>query len=302
MTTAGQPRRRWKAVLLSLFVPGLGELYAGKPHSGAFTFVLIWFLLVAAIAALFTPLPVVAATLPFVIVLGTWVMIVRRAAKAAARAPQPYPLQPYNRWYWYLLAILVYAFVWQPSVVGFVRSRWGGAYRSPSAGMEPTLLAGDYFFVSRRPSARRPIRDGIVMLATPKYVLVVKRIVGLPGDTLSVTDGVLVRNGVRLAEPFVRLLDPRAEELNDGRAWQIAHLAGGNPHTYRPTTRNWGPILVPADSVFVLGDNRDNSYDSRFYGAVGIDRIRGRPLVVYFSVDPEADGLSVRWNRIGHRF
>jgi signal peptidase I len=136
--------------------------------------------------------------------------------------------------------------------------------------------------------------------------MVIKRVVGLPGDTLAMVDGVLLRNRVPVAEPYTQLTDSLgavSHHLEDGRAWHLAHLVRKDATAYRPTMRNWGPIVVPEDSAFVLGDNRDESFDSRFWGAVGIDRIRGRPIAAYFSIETKPDGGSaIRWERIGHRF
>jgi signal peptidase I len=136
--------------------------------------------------------------------------------------------------------------------------------------------------------------------------LVLKRVVGLAGDTLSMSNGVLTRNGVAVDEPFMQLIDSSTaagEDLHQGRPWQLAHLIPTRGHAYRPTTRTWGPIVVPNDSLFVLGDNRDNSFDSRFWGAVSTHQVRGHPLVVYFSWDSHGIGpLPIRWNRIGRRF
>jgi signal peptidase I len=250
-----------------------------------------------------------AAVLPVVFALGAWITIAVLAARSAARAPNPYSLQPYNRWYWYVLGILVAALVWQPAVFAAVRSWCVEAFRVRSTAMAPSVLAGDFVFVSKLPSARgAPDRNDIVMLEGPTTpgLMVIKRVVGLPGDTLAMVDGVLQRNRVPIAEPFAQLTDSLGalpHPLEDGRAWQLAHLVGKDPTAYRPNMRNWGPIVVPRDSAFVLGDNRDESFDSRFWGAVGLDRIRGRPIAAYFSIETNPEGGSaIRWDRIGHRF
>lgn len=299
-------RARWKAVFLSLGLPGLGELYVGAQRSAALTLILWHVMLVFSVALVFLALPGPLIALPFLVGIITWIVIAVRAARAAARAPQPYPPQAYDRWYWYGLAILFSLLVWQPTLLRYIKSHWVQAFQFPSTAMEPTILPGDFLFASKRPS-RALYRNDLVLYESPTVTgtVVLKRIVGIAGDTLAMKDGVLVLNGVPVAEPFTRRLyaSYRADTALEGRRWQLRHLVIADPRTYHPDVRNWGPIVVPPDSVFILGDNRDESYDSRFWGALGVDRIRGRPLAIYFSKsrDPNA-GLSIRWSRIGHRF
>jgi len=298
-------RARWKAVLLSLGLPGLGEVYSGQPRSGALTFVLWCFMIALSIALMFAPLPGAIALLPFLLNILTWVLIALRAARAAARAAQPYTLQPYNRWYWYTSAVLFGLFVWRPTVLRYITSRWVQAFQIPSDSMNPTILRGDFVLVSKHPG-RDLHRNDLVVYETPSAtgVMILKRIVGIAGDTLAMRDGVLIRNGVSLVEPFTQRPYPtgRVESLTDGRRWQLEHLVSGDPGAYHPDMRNWGPILIPRDSVFILGDNRDNSFDSRSSGALPVDHVRGRPLYIYFSKTRAPDSFSIRWSRIGHRF
>ncbi len=300
-------RHRGLAMLLSLGLPGLGELYAGKPRAAGVTFAVFYALSAVSIGVVFAPVGgVVAVLLPLTAVLAAWVITLVRAARAARQAPEPYALRVYNRWYWYLVAILIGVFVLRPATVGLIRSRWVQAFRIPSGAMEPTLLIGDFIFASVRPSDRQPRRNDIVIFDAPTDpgLMVIKRVVGLPGDTLMMKNGALLLNGVSLQEAFAQSLDSVGavgESLERGRPWHLAHLVQRDAATYRPTARSWGPLVVPRDSVFVLGDNRDESFDSRFYGAVGLDRIRGRPLKIYFSLGPPGHS-GVRWARIGHRF
>src|SRR5882762_1983422 len=282
----GSARARWKAVLLSLGLPGLGEVYSGQPRSGALTLVLWCFMVALGIALIFVPLPGAIALLPFLLSILTWVLIALRAARAAARAPQPYTLQPYNRWYWYAPAVLFCLFVWRPTVLRYITSRWVQAFQIPSNSMDPTILPGDFVLVSKQPG-KELHRNDLVVYETPAApgIMILKRIVGVAGDTLAMRNGALIRNGDTLVEPFTKQPYPidRIESLTDGRRWQVDHLVRGDPRTYRPDMRNWGPILVPKDSVFILGDNRDYSFDSRFSGALPVDHVRGRPLYIYFS-------------------
>lgn len=189
----------------------------------------------------------------------------------------------------------------------------------PSGSMERTLLIGDFLFVNkalygaevpvlhrRLPGFREPDRLDVVIFASVEdpALTVVKRIVGVGGDTLAMRDNVLYLNGARLDEPYVERRAPAYDPSDPRmRTWQLAHYAGPRPERYRPTLKNWGPIVVPPDSFFVMGDNRDESYDSRYWGFLGRDRIRGAPFLVYYSYDrkgrlPLPFLTAVRWERL----
>jgi signal peptidase I len=196
-------------------------------------------------------------------------------------------------------------------------------FRIPSGSMENTLLIGDWLFVNKAlygaeipftgvhlPAFRNPRRDDLVIFKSVEEqgLTVVKRLVGMPGDTLSMEDNQLFVGGRPANEPWVIRTDPLADHEDPKmREWQIRYLTGDrDPAAYRPTLKNWGPIVVPPDSFFVMGDNRDSSYDSRYWGFLGRDRIRGRPLIIYFSYDP--GGVlplpfltAIRWKRLFHR-
>lgn len=201
----------------------------------------------------------------------------------------------------------------------FLRALLVEAFRIPSGSMENTLLIGDFLFVNkalygaevpivhkRLPAIREPHRFDIVIFESPVEpgVNVVKRLVGMPGDTLSMENNVLYLNGQLLGEAHVILTDPLSDPEDPRmRAWQVNYLVARDRRSYRPTLKNWGPIEVPADSFFVMGDNRDNSYDSRYWGFLGRDRISGRPLLIYYSYDrrgvlPLPFLTNIRWGRL----
>jgi signal peptidase I len=195
------------------------------------------------------------------------------------------------------------------------------AFRIPSSSMEHTLLVGDFLFVNkalygaelplihaRLPAFREPRLDDIVVFdsRTEAGVKVVKRLVGMPGDTLQMKDAILYRNGIAQHEPYVEHVDSLGDtSAPEMRQWQLAYLLPTvNRDTYRPTRDNWGPLLVPSGQYFVMGDNRDNSYDSRYWGFVGRGVIRGRPLFIYYSFDHDTWRAlpfltAIRWGRIG---
>ena len=197
------------------------------------------------------------------------------------------------------------------------------AFKIPSGSMEQTLLVGDFLLVNkvvygaevpgtgvRLPAIRSPQRGDVIVFKWPvdHSVDFVKRLVGLPGDTLSMRDGVLIRNGKSLREPYVVHSDPDADPVWDEFQWQSNFLvrSAGAAISYHPSRNNWGPLVVPERRYFVLGDNRDNSLDSRYWGFVPDSLLRGRPMLVYYSYAPDsADRFAwlraIRWSRLGAR-
>jgi signal peptidase I len=212
------------------------------------------------------------------------------------------------------------------------------AYRIPSGSMIPSMLVGDWLFVNkfiygltipftntqiriRVPGTgirfyRDPRRNDIVVFRSPPQSdqpwdptpTLVKRVIGMPGDTIYMRRGVVSVNGTPQQGEF---LAPRSEESNAYDAlfeWQHGHelpTTRFGPPPARPTLDNWGPLLVPAEHYLMLGDNRHGSKDSRFWGLVPRRNVRGQPLFVYYSFDPECGSgvcflTDIRWRRIGH--
>jgi signal peptidase I len=197
------------------------------------------------------------------------------------------------------------------------------AFRIPSPSMENTLLVGDFLFVDktgyggqfqipltgirfgRLPGYADPRRDGLVIFrsvedSTPNLD-VVKRLLGVGGDTLQMVNDTLIRNGQRLNEPYALHLADGAGQtpesiLEQMRTRQLPHYVGSDAEHYRPTPHNWGPIVIPPNSYWVMGDNRDNSWDSRFWGFLPRSHVEGRPLIIYMSV--ALDPFRIRWNRL----
>ncbi|MCD6490209.1 MAG: signal peptidase I [Thermodesulfobacterium sp.] len=176
----------------------------------------------------------------------------------------------------------------------FIRAFIVQAYKIPSGSMIPTLLIGDYLLVNKLAyGIRNPIkndfiyfrklpeRQEIVVFTYPinKKLDFIKRVIGLPGDTVEIVNKKVYVNGKLLKEPYVQFSDPEIY-----------------PKEVSPRD-NYGPVKVPPDCIFVLGDNRDQSYDSRFWGFVPINYVKGRALIIYFSWDSK--NFRVRFNRIG---
>jgi signal peptidase I len=198
------------------------------------------------------------------------------------------------------------------------------AFKIPTASMEDTLLIGDFLLVNkavygaqipgthyRLPAVEQVRRQDIVVFEYPdpydEYATnpdYVKRVIGQPGDTVQMVDRRVYVNGEPLDEPYVRYLPVEPDDRYDPHfEWQRPYLLPAfDPAAYRPSKDNWGPLAVPPGKYFVLGDNRDNSADSRYWGFVDAGLIKGKPLIVYFS--KRSDELipqfqDIRYDRIG---
>jgi signal peptidase I len=220
------------------------------------------------------------------------------------------------------------------AIVFGTRQLLAEAFRIPSGSMEPTLLVGDWLFVNKLrygphipftdhslPGYAAPKRGDVAVFISPPQDFsirispdevtptLVKRIVGLAGDTLLMRHGELSVNGAPTPSPNVFALpDSVADEPQAIFAWQhrieIRDSRFGPP-VASPSLHEWGPLVVPAGMMFMMGDNRDNSIDSRYYGPVPRANLLGRPMFVYYSYDPE-HGLdyiravtAIRWRRLG---
>jgi signal peptidase I len=212
------------------------------------------------------------------------------------------------------------------------------AFTIPSGSMEDTLLVGDYLMANnaiygtpvpmtglRTPAFREPYHGDVVVFR-PTYNIpvidVVKRVIGQPGDTVQMIERVVYRNGEPLAEPYVEshylpddpipyssrevMLQPGLDAQRYGYHWHLGALTDGIEHEgYRPTRDNWGPLVVPDAHFLLLGDNRDQSLDSRYVGFIPREQIKGKAMFIYFSIDPLLDRpfprllTAARWGRIG---
>lgn len=176
----------------------------------------------------------------------------------------------------------------------FIRTFLVQAYKIPSGSMIPTLLIGDYLLVSKVSyGIRNPFKDDflykwdipkrqeIVVFTYPvdPKLDFIKRVIGLPGDTVEIRNKKVFVNGEPLDEPYVQFTDKDIY-----------------PMELSPRD-NYGPVKVPPGHLFVLGDNRDQSYDSRFWGFVPIHSLKGKALIIYFSWDGEK--TRPRLSRIG---
>ena len=190
-----------------------------------------------------------------------------------------------------VVALFLLTFVLQP-------------FRIPSESMERTLLVGDFLLVNKQlyaPSGwwrrllpyRDPQRGDVVVFRFPldpnEYV--VKRVIGIPGDRIHLRDGAVIRNGEPLREPYA-VAEPAYRDTFRDNFPQGTYTDPGVDNrwwTSLPALVHSGDVVVPAGDYFVMGDNRNHSRDSRYWGFVTRGAILGRPFVLYFSLrEPSA--------------
>jgi signal peptidase I len=186
----------------------------------------------------------------------------------------------------FLIAIVIRTFVIQ-------------AFKIPSGSMIPTLLVGDHILVNKfllgtpvdipftninlfhMPGLRNPKRGDVIVFKYPEDPKrdFIKRVIGIGGDVVMEKDRNVYVNGRKLVEPYIQHVD---NEIKPGQF---------------DRRDNFGPIVVPKGSVFVMGDNRDQSYDSRYWGFVDDLEVKGKAIVIYWSWN--SDKSWPRFNRIG---
>ena len=186
----------------------------------------------------------------------------------------------------------------------FMRTFVVQAFKIPTGSMEPNLLIGDHLLVNKfvfaptLSSAERTLlpmtdirRGDIVVFKYPEDPErdFIKRVIGLSGETIELKDRQIRVNGRAIQEPYAHYL-PRPAG------------SGGGEVTTGDVRERYGPVVVPAGSVFVMGDNRDNSQDSRYWGFLPKENIKGKALMIYWSFDSSEGGLNLftqtRWARL----
>ncbi len=202
--------------------------------------------------------------------------------------------QPKSKWREYTESIIIAIII-----ALFVRSIFIQAYKIPSGSMEPTLLVGDHLLVNRLSyvvkvpyfdnviyTLGKPKRGDIIVFRYPENPKVdyIKRVIAVESETIEIKNKVIYINGIIKPDSWGRYIDNQLI-----------------PREIAPRD-NFGPYTVPKDAVFAMGDNRDNSQDSRFWGPVRKEHLVGKALILYFSWNNNTtDPFElIRWSRIGH--
>jgi signal peptidase I len=292
-------RKAWVALVFSLLATGLGHIYCGRIVKGLALFLA---------SSLFAPLAVVASLLdpstPLLVgllasalaVVGLYLFAVADAFVLARRLRDEYALREYNRGFLYALFILV-GVTYPPGVVHYLRANAFEAFLIPTASEAPNILPGDHVLVNKHLlHARFPRRGDVVVFRVPGQPgrQWIKRIIALPGDTVAVRHNEVLVNGKKLEHervPAESLPDGTSglkgqvvQEVNSGSRYLIL-LAGDEESV------DFAEKTVPDGNCFVLGDNRNDSTDSRQFGFIPISDLRGAFQYVYLPAGS--------WSRFG---
>ncbi|WP_198674833.1 signal peptidase I [Rhodoferax ferrireducens] len=310
------PRKPLLAALASLVLPGFGQLYNGDLNRAIWLFLSFTLLCIPAIAlvALYLPARLMLPTLllGLVATLGVWGYAVWDAWRTA-RLRVETPAKAWQLSGVYVLVFVLCDLLALPLLTLYVRQHQVEPFRIPSSSMEPSVRAGDMIWADKRyncPGCQQGVHRGdIAIFAYPndRSVRYIKRVIGLPGDHIELKNQQVWVNGQTLqrsATPSSAGTVTVTEAIGE-RQWQVQWVEPVTPvaqiATAQPLNRaQTAPaktlqLTVPDGQVFVLGDNRQASIDSRSFGTVPMQDILGRARQVWFS----SDSQGVRWARLG---
>jgi signal peptidase I len=332
------------AVLLSYVNSGLGALYNGSIGKAASLFV-IEFALSLWLTFIILSRPSLSSLAVWLMVTGVYKISAMAEAGVSASRQKEYLMRPFNRWYIYILAEA--SFFVTIVLFGIIIGRnVYSSYSIPTGSMRETILAGDFIIEDRTAYGlhvpfsseyifinRLPERNDIVIFMTPENVAYIKRCIGLPGDSIEITDKLVHVNGAIMHAPSTAHFSghtlrkgignnhifPKGTDWNEdnygpirvpkaGDTIRISHenlegwkgfITGDSEtglHSISSTAEK-GYYVVKKDYVFVMGDSRNNSLDSRYIGFVPVEKVTGKAKWVYFSKDLNTN--KIRTERIG---
>ncbi|QGM45007.1 signal peptidase I [Methylocystis heyeri] len=291
------PRRPLVAALLSTALPGLGQIYNGELNKGLWLF--LGFALGGAVggvfATLYAPSALMAPLFALVtlLALGIWLGSIVDAWRVA-RLGEPTPRRDWQVSGFYALLFLLGNAALYFGLVSGVNAHLVRSFTTPGASMTPSLLGGDYFLVDMRyncPLCKEHVARGdvgVFVYPDDRTFYYVKRVIGLPGDHIALRGRELLVNGERVSSAAVGDGDRIVVAEQSGeRKWRVEWMKDKSAPDVE-----W---VIPPASVFVLGDNRDETKDSRSFGFVPLADLVGKARQIWFSKGP----AGVRWERIG---
>jgi len=291
------PRKPVFALVMSLVLPGFGQFYNGEANKAIWLFLAFALLSIPGIALIALYLPngwmFPTLVLSLLATLGLWLFGMIDAWRGARRR-QEYVPAGWQLSGVYALLFVVCNVVALPLLIEYVRAHQVQPFKIPSSSMLPNVMQGDFIFADKRyncPGCKQGVRRGdIAIFAYPndRTVHYIKRIIGLPGDHIQIRNEVVKVNDKALKTQESPGPNGTLVTESDGdRQWQVL---------WTQPAAVAADITVPAGQVFVLGDNRSTSTDSRQFGTVPLQDVVGKARQVWFSYE---GGGMVRWGRMG---
>lgn len=296
--TIQKPRKPLMAALMSFILPGFGQLYNGEVNRGLLLFIsfALCSIPLVVLIALYLPAPLM---LPMLVLstltsIGLWIYGVGNAWRTARKLTE-YTLQSWQKSGVYLLIFLSAMLFIMPMAIQYVRTNLVESFHIPSGSMEPSVKVGDVLFANKRyncPQCSSAVKRGdigIFVYPNNRTRYYIKRIIGLPGDTIEIKQRQLLVNGKPLSQGDAEQSEEKTlvtEKLGD-HEYQVQWLSAD--------TKSMDEFTVPSGEVFVLGDNRSASNDSRKFGTVPMRDVVGKAGQVWYSSGDEG----IRWERLG---
>lgn len=281
-------RRIWLTVILTIFGFGFPSIYCGYLRLGLWLMIfeiLLFYIFRLVIG--FVPSMAAFIVVFMVTILIFAVILIFNIRMTISANRRQSPRLKYT-WRW-IIGIFIVAVLIDFIIDPLIRSNVGESYHIPSTTMEPTILIGDYIMTTKDIDPEELQYGDIIIFKYPfdqdqNYI---KRLIAKEGDTIDIIDKEIYRNGERLIEPYTKHIDSVIIPYYDNGRW------GKYRRDNMPETE------IPPGKLFVLGDNRDNSADSRFWGFLDEDLVIGKARFIDFSWDSEND--RIRWERMGKR-
>lgn len=287
-------RNPFLAALMSLLLPGLGQVYNGQLKKGLFFLGLLYFFICAfGLIGATRYFAGLATLLGIELILRIYIIA---DATITALRQKNFTAEKYNTWYGHLaigIVIFILFIVCDAGTILGTRT-----YKIPTGSNIPTVHIGDWVIADHRAYNSRKIDYGdIVVFRAPDGEVYLSRVVGLPGDRLALKDNVVSVNENVAAAKFVQHTSDNGIPVDEF----IETLPNGHSqHIYRATVSNVpematiDSIIVPTDNYFLLGDNRDNSLDSRYRGPIARKDILGRVIYAYWGASTDRINLDFR--------
>jgi len=257
---------------LSLVTPGLGQIYNGQFKKGVSYLVGFLFVYLVFSFLLFTYNGLIFY---LIVVLGVYLLILIDAVRGANKL-KAITLKPFNNWYIYLIIFLLGNVVMLSLLRWTVRNNIARPYKMPASSMAPTLLPGDHLIADMR-IYKKPQRGDIIIFEFPKDPSkdFIKRVISMEGEKVEVIENKIYINEKLLDDPWGYF-----EEAGFAKKY--------------PASEAFGPVVVPKDSLFVLGDNRNYSMDSRHWGFLDIKKVKGKALYLYWAKNKSRIGMELK--------